>query len=79
MAARYYVLVSQELLVSSPDWAAAGLTLVEQCPRSPSEPEMRWCVFDDPGAAPELDGKRVEVQIVRQDGRPVITGRVVLA
>jgi hypothetical protein len=77
VAARYYVPVAQELLDDDPPWADLGLKLVERCPMG--EPGIRWCLFEDPDAPEELDGKRVELQTTMVGGKPVITDRWVLA
>ena len=65
MAARYYVLVSQELIDADPPtpWEDAGLHLIEQ--GGFTEPGMRWCLFEDDNAPEELDGKKVELTFTR--------------
>lgn len=77
MAARYYVLVSQELLDSAPSWEALGLHLIEQ--GALQEPPMRWCVFDDDNAPEELNGKKVELNAELVGGVARITERRVMA
>jgi catechol 2,3-dioxygenase-like lactoylglutathione lyase family enzyme len=67
VSARYYVLVSQDLLDDPPDWGVLGLRLVEQ--GGFTEPGMRWCLFEDDGAPGELDGCRVELTLT-SDGTP---------
>lgn len=73
MAARYYVLVSEELLDSVPPWEALGLHLIEQ--GALQEPPMRWCVFDDDNAPAELTGKKVELHTELVDGVARISER----
>lgn len=68
MSARYYVLVSQELLDSGAPWETAGLHLVEQ--GSFTEPGMRWCLFADDGAPEELNGKKVDLTLEAVGGVP---------
>lgn len=78
MAARYYILVSQELLdaVPVPRWEDAGLHLIEV--GGFTEPGMRWCLFEDDDAPEELNGKKVEITLTRSrvhEGDP-LTDRV---
>lgn len=63
MAARYHVLVSQELLDADTPWGNAGLTLIEV--GGFTVPGARWCLFDDAEAPEELNGKKVEVTLTR--------------
>ncbi len=61
MSARYYVLASDELMASSLQWPD-GLRPVEQEPAGLGRyPGMHWWLFEDDGASPSLDGKRVEL------------------
>lgn len=73
MSARYYVLVSQELLDNDPPWESTGLHLIEQ--GALTEPGFRWCLFDDDNAPEDLNGKKVELVLVRG----WITERLVVA
>jgi hypothetical protein len=87
VTARYHLLVSDELMDSSPGWAACGLTPVEQEPTDPERhPGMHWWLFEDRDAAAELQGKRVELEIGRADSgdgsvwsNPVILDRSVIS
>jgi len=65
MSARYYVSVSQELLDSAPasEWERVGLHLIEQ--GALTAPGFRVCRFLDDNAAEELEGKTVELVLVR--------------
>lgn len=65
MAARYYVLVAQELLDAEPParWEDAGLHLIEQ--GGFTEPGSRWCLFEDDNAPEELNGKKVMLTLTR--------------
>jgi hypothetical protein len=68
MSARYYVLVSQELLDAdpAPAWEDAGLHLIEQ--GALTQPGVRACRFLDDNAPEELEGKTVDVSFgVRND------------
>lgn len=84
MAARFYVLVSQELLDADAPWQDAGLHLVEV--GGFTEPGMRWCLFDDDNAPEDLNGKKVELTLTRGsvfEGDPHegtwVSGRQVIA
>lgn len=69
MAARYYVLVSRELLSAGDSvfWEEAGLHLLAW--GDVNDPGPSWCLFDDDNAPPELNGKRVELMMTRtEDG-----------
>lgn len=65
MSARYWVLVSDELMASDPQWPD-GLRVVESevCVRS-DQPGMRWWLLEDDGAPATLDGKLVELTFTR--------------
>jgi hypothetical protein len=66
MAARYYVLVSQELLDAdpAPRWEDAGLHLIEQ--GILTGPGTRLCRFLDDGASEDMEGKSVELSFARE-------------
>jgi hypothetical protein len=80
---RYWVLISDEVMATPDIQWPAGLQPVE---RGASEhPGMRWWLFEDDDAPPELDGKKVELAISRgrvtEDGPdlpPHITERRVI-
>ena len=74
MTARYHVLCSDELMDSHPDWPPY-LRPVEVSALS-HEPGMRWWLFEDDQALPELDGKRVELFARREDGEVRISRTV---
>lgn len=74
MAARYWVLVSDELMDSDPRWPE-GFRPVERGSTVWLEPGVRWWLFEDDDAPPGLDGKPVEVTAVLEDGKPVIVRR----
>ena len=71
---RYWVLVSRELL-DSRAWAQAGLRKIELGAWEDRH-QVRWVLFEDPGASPKLDGLEVELTF-EQHGfdAPRITGR----
>lgn len=79
MSARYWVLVSDELMASLPVWLHNFRPVKEGNVESPG---MTWHLFEDDDAPEELDGKRVEVIISRDTGRlgspPMITERHVV-
>lgn len=66
MAARYYVLVAQELLDAdpAPRWEDAGLHLIEQ--GMLTAPGVRVCRFLDDSAPEELEGKTVMLSLTRE-------------
>jgi hypothetical protein len=76
MSARYWVLVSDELMGSLPLWLDGFRPVKEG---SVEAPGMTWHLFEDDSAPEELDGKRVEVTISRETGSlgspPKITER----
>jgi hypothetical protein len=65
MAARYYVLVSRELLNTEDPvfWEEAGLHLLAW--GDVNDPGPSWCLFDDDNAPSELTGKKVELTITQ--------------
>jgi hypothetical protein len=65
MAARYYVLVSQELLDWFVPWENAGLRMLVW--GEFTEPGVRWCLIEDDNAPPELNNKRVELTLTATD------------
>lgn len=76
MAARYYVLVSREL-VSAGDpvsWEEAGLHLMAW--GDVSDPGPSWCLFEDDNAPPELNGKKVELTMTRAEDEIQVSRRV---
>jgi hypothetical protein len=59
------------------DWASCGLRPVEQEPTDPEcNPGMHWWLFDDEGAPPELDGKRVDLTFEAVCGTPGVSARI---
>jgi hypothetical protein len=76
-AVRYWVLMSVDLVTdSAPMLEGAGLHLIEY--GAQDSPGMRWCLFEDDGAPPDLDGKRVELTFTRDaDGGTRISDRQV--
>jgi hypothetical protein len=79
VAARYWVLVSDELMASLPLWLDGFRPVKEGNVETPG---MTWHLFEDDDAPEELEGKRVEVTISRSTGSlgspPKITGRQVV-
>lgn len=63
MAARFYVLVAQELLDDRTPWEDAGLHLLEQ--GILTGPGMRICRLLDDNAPEDLEGKTVELSVTR--------------
>jgi hypothetical protein len=71
VAARYHVLVSDELMASAPPWESCGLQPVEQEPTDPEcHPGMHWWLFDDDGAPGRLDGCRIDLSFESIGGVP---------
>lgn len=68
MSARYWVLVSDEVMSSNPPWPE-GLRVIEpgpyEQPPPGQPPTMRWWKFEDDGAPATLEGKRVELTFTR--------------
>lgn len=78
MSATYWVLVSDELMKTKPPWPA-GLRPVQSDDRHPDNPGMRWWLFEDDDAPPELDRKDVNLVFRDEDGKPVLAERRVIA
>ncbi|MGH3190010.1 MAG: hypothetical protein ACRDOL_22645 [Streptosporangiaceae bacterium] len=74
MSARYWVLVSDELMaqVGAPQWPE-GLRVIEAGPYD--ETGARWCKVEDDGAPATLEGKRVELTFTRSGDTVMIGGR----
>lgn len=75
MSARYWVLISEELMASDPQWPASLRPIQEGEAPSPQNPGMRWWLLEDDDAAAELGGKRVDLTLGLEDGRPVVLSR----
>jgi hypothetical protein len=74
MSARYWVLASDELMASEPQWPD-GLRPIEPATALPPDPGMQWWLFEDDGAPATLDGKRVELTFTRSGDKTMIGGR----
>lgn len=78
MAARYWVLISDELMDSGPQWPD-GLRVIEPGPYEqapPGQPPvMRWWLLEDDGAPASLAGKHVELTFVRSGNKAMIGSR----
>lgn len=78
MSARYWVLVSDELMNVSPEWPD-GLRVIEAGPYNqlptggPTPP--RWWLFEDDGAPASLNGKNVQLTLVRSGDKTMIGSR----
>lgn len=79
MSARYWVLVSDELLHGSTEesWARLGLRLADIGISLMQAPGETWCLVDDDAADPALDGRQVELVLKDRDGQYVIAERLV--
>lgn len=65
MSARYWVLCSDVLMDSNPQWPD-GLRPVEPANAPPEPPgDIRWWLFEDDGAPATLEGKQVELTFTR--------------
>jgi len=75
MAARYWVLMSDELM-ESPDlrWPD-GLRPVRPDDGVPPDAHSRWWLLEDDGAPATLEGKRVELTFTRSGGKAMIGSR----
>lgn len=78
MSARYWVLISDELMRNGPEWPA-GLRVVEpgpyEQPAAGQHPVSRWWKFEDDGAPATLEGKRVDLTFTRSGNGIMIGGR----
>lgn len=74
MSAQYWVLVSDELMDSDPEWPE-GLRPVKAATDGPPRGGGRWWLFEDVGAPATLEGKRVELTFVRSGSGVMIGGR----
>lgn len=72
MSVRYWVLVSDELMASDPQWPE-GLRPVER--GGTEQPGMHWWRFEDDGAPASLEGKQVELTFVRRADKVMIGSR----
>jgi len=60
VSARYWVLASDELMNSDPQWPE-GLRPVRMAEEPPPGPGMNWWLFEDDTASPSLEGQKVEL------------------
>lgn len=78
MSARYWMLVSDELMRDKPQWPE-GLHVIEpgpyEQPAPGQRPVMRWWLLEDDGAPASLEGKRVELTFVRSGDTVMIGSR----
>jgi hypothetical protein len=78
VSARYWVLVSDELMNAGLD-LPDGLRVIEPGPYEPpafgQHPVSRWRLFEDDGAPATLEGKRVELTFVRSGDGVMIGSR----
>jgi hypothetical protein len=72
MSVRYWVLVSDELMDSDPQWPE-GLRVVEAGPHDVAG--MRWRKFEDDGAPASLEGRCVELTFTRSGATVMIGSR----
>jgi hypothetical protein len=61
MAARYWVLASDELIGSDPQWPEGLRVIRRDDSAPPPDGEKHWYLFEDDTASPSLDGKKVEL------------------
>jgi hypothetical protein len=78
VSARYWVLVSDELMNAGPEWPD-GLRVIEPGPWEQPwpgvHPVSRWWLFEDDGAPATLEGKQVELTFVRSGDGIMIGSR----
>ena len=73
--ARYWVLVSKELLESKPNWSDFGLTVETVVPAHPRGADW-WVKLSDPNAPAELGNSVVDLTFgIDEDGKAAITER----
>lgn len=63
MSARYWVLASDELMNSDPQWPACLRPVQRDVAPSAERPGMCWWLFEDDDAPETLNGKRIELEI----------------
>jgi hypothetical protein len=79
MSARYWVLVTDQLMASDPQWPE-GLRIVEPddcdtyCERD-APPGTSWELFEDDGAPASLAGEYVELAFSRSADKVMIASR----
>ena len=68
MSARYWVLITDELMNEDPQWPD-GLRVIEPGPREQPapghQPQATWWLMEDDGAPATLAGKHVELTFTR--------------
>ena len=78
MSARYWVLISDELVHQGMEWPH-GLRAIEPGPYEqppPGQPPVsRWWLLEDDGAPASLEGKQVELTFTRSGGGIMIGSR----
>ena len=74
MSARYWVLVSDELMATDPPWPE-GLRPVKRMAESDQPSDMHWWLFEDDTAPATLEGKRVELTFTRSGDTVMIASR----
>ena len=78
MTATYRILVATKVLEGAIQWPD-GLRLTGSPLVLSDDPGMHWHEFEDDHADPSLNGRNVELTLSLVDGKPVITGRAVVA
>ena len=84
MSARYWVLISSELIRSGMDWPdglrLTGPEWLKSCGIIPAAafPGSNWYLVEDDDADPELEGQPVELTFRAESGRPVLASRHVM-
>jgi len=74
MAARYWVLISDDLMNSNPQWPD-GLRPVRSDDGVPPDTHNRWWLMEDDGAPATLEGKQVELTFTRSGDKTMIGSR----
>jgi len=78
MSARYWVLITDELMDSDPQWPD-GLRVIEpgphEQPHGTNPPAARWWLMEDDGAPATLAGKHVELTFTRSGDKVQIGSR----
>jgi hypothetical protein len=74
VSVRYWVLISDELMDSDPQWPE-GLRPVRADDGVPPDSYSRWWLLEDDGAPATLEGRRVELTFVRSGDKAMIGSR----
>lgn len=81
--ARYRILLADNILAAGAMDPAMRLQFPDGCSlagqQEPGPAGTHWHLFDDPDAPDDFGGREVDLTLARADGKPVITGRRLIA